>query len=54
MAVDQDALDHFEPLIAALEARIAVLEAGGSTGGWEPVGYTVTLSDGSERKFAKV
>ncbi len=26
MAVDQDALDHFEPIIAALQARIEALE----------------------------
>ena len=57
MAVDQDALDHFGPLIMALEARIAVLEARPDpTGalGWEPEEYSVTLADGSVRRFVRV
>ena len=54
MAVDQDALDHFGPLIIALEARIAVLEAAAANTSWWPDRYTVTFEDGSEKVYEKV
>ncbi|MHC4706766.1 MAG: hypothetical protein ACYS8I_06730 [Planctomycetota bacterium] len=57
MAIDPDVqvlLDQLELLVVGLEGRVAFLEANSSGGGsWEPVEYTITLEDGSQRVFKR-
>jgi hypothetical protein len=56
VAIDPDVqvlLDQLELLVVGLEGRVQALEAGSSGGSWEPVEYTVTLEDGSQRTFKR-
>ena len=48
MAIDQDTIDHYDPIISALKARISALETAAALVGKDgPDRYEMFFSDGT-------
>ncbi len=48
MAIDQDTIDHYDPIISALKARLEVLEGTPSHSDEPPSEYVMRWADGKE------
>ncbi len=54
MAIDKDTTDKYDPIVAALEARLAALEAGGVGVGEPPEEHIMKWKDGKVEIYKRV